>query len=409
MSILDFLASSPTAYHAVNNAESILLAKGYQPLKLGDNWSLLEDGKYYLCQEGALIAWSMSKSYEFKLAMSHTDSPALHIKGNTLIDSAEGKRINVEAYGGGLWYTWLDIPLCIAGRVFVQENGVIVRKLVRSTALFTIPSMCVHHNPEASTKPSISIQNDMLPLAGDAVDVYSLVALGETVLDADLYMVPALAPYLSGASEEHLVAPRIDNLTSVYSSIEALTSTENDGICMICLMNHEEIGSGTKEGAGSALLANVLEGIRVATGHSTIDQYKALQKGLLLSIDNGHAVHPSYPQKSDPVARVVMGKGVVIKHHTNYSTDGKSSAIFKALCLANGVAFQDYYNHSDIRCGGTLGLIVSRNLNMDAVDVGLAQLAMHSAVETVAKADVDTMTKALSAFFGGALPQVNVQ
>lgn len=401
MNIKDFLTTSYTAYHATANARARLVEAGFAPLVLGKPWHLEWGKGYFLERNGsALLAFRLGKKedeFVFHLAESHTDSPSLKIKGNQLLDSPEGKRLNVEAYGGGLWYSFLDIPLRIAGRVLVEEKGRILQKTVASECLVNIPSLCVHHGGK-DTAEHLSLQNDMLPLVGTAESVYALV--GEpNAIDGDLYVVPAVEPHLCGADGGLLVSPRIDNLTSVWASVEALVSAEPKGVAVAVLWDNEEIGSGTKQGAHSAWLPQVLGSIARNLGKSEDEYLGALARGMALSIDNGHAVHPAHPEKSDPKERVYLDKGIVIKHHAHYSTDGVSSAVLKKVLDKRDIPYQDYYNHSDTRCGGTLGLVTSAQLAMDAVDIGLAQLAMHSAVETVALADVSRMQEAVRAFF----------
>ena len=349
----------------------------------------------------AIIAFKIGdlSNYAFMIAGSHTDSPCFRVKGNILQDSPEGKRFNIEKYGGMLMYSFLDIPLKLAGRVFVKTENGVHEQIVESKRLFNIPSLCIHHNPTANDGIALSVQNDMAPLIGDGNNVYSFVSHGE-VVDGDLFVAPAVTPYVSG---NLLCSPRIDNLTSVYASLNALANCEPKGVALACCFDNEEIGSNTKQGAASALLTDVLHMINRGIGKNDADFDSACKNGFVLSIDNGHAVHPAHPEKSDPTNRVYLNGGVVIKHHTNYSTDGLSSAVVKTILDKAGVEHQDYYNHSDIRCGGTIGLVASTNLEMNACDIGLAQLAMHSAIETVGKDDIDKMQKCVLAFFNTSL------
>jgi len=398
MEISQFLSKAYTAYHATALAVAELQEAGFERLERGDKWVLKEGGKYFLTINGsALIAFVVGDPKGgFDLAMSHTDSPCLKVKGNSLLDSPEGKRLNVEVYGGLLLYSMLDIPLKVAGRALVKGPRGVECRLVESDYCVNIPSMCIHHNPDANKGLNLNPQQDMLPLLGEAEDVYSSLGLAD-VLDADLFVVPAAAPYRSGKEGELLVSPRIDNLTSVWASIEAVKEAKPRGVAVVACMDNEEIGSGTKQGAHSVILEETLRHINLACGGDEVDFGRKCRDGLLLSIDNGHAVHPAHPEKSDPEQKVYLNKGVVVKHHTNYATDARSGAAFKAVLADAGIPYQDYYNRSDVRCGGTLGLISSRLLAMDAVDIGLAQLAMHSAVETVGYADVGRMAAAIKA------------
>ena len=401
-SIEEFLAKSYTAYHSTANAISILEKNGFVELDLSKKWTLRKFGKYYIqMNQSAFIAFKTGdlSSYTFNIAGSHTDSPCLHIKGNSLLDSPEGKRINVERYGGLLLYSMLDIPLKIAGRVMIKKDEYIESRIIATDFNVNIPSLCIHHNPTANKDLSLSVQNDMLPLIGDCNDLYKTIYPEAEILDADLYCVSDIEPSYSGIKKEFLVSPRIDNLTSVYSSINGLIKANNKGIAIVFASDNEEIGSETKQGAESIFIQNVLRKINSSLGKTEEDYYSAIENGFLLSIDNGHAAHPAYLGKSDVDQKVFLNKGVVIKHHVNYSTDGVSSSIVKAICKNNEIEYQDYYNNSDIPCGGTIGLTLSTHLGINSCDIGLAQLGMHSAIETVGKDDILKMENLVKAYF----------
>lgn len=401
MTILEYLNQSYTAFHAVANAKTMLDDDGFKSLNLADKWQIEVGGKYYVTKnDSAIIAFSIGERNVYKIVGCHTDSPCLKVKGNKLVQSAEGLRINVEKYGGLILGSMLDIPLVVAGRLLVKDGNEIKTELVKSDFNVNIPSVCIHHNPKVNDGIALSVQHDMLPLVmGENDDLYDVLAHGKEVLDADLYVVPAVAPYYSGRDNDLLVSPRIDNLTSVYGAIKAVIGCKPDGIALACCFDNEEIGNGTKQGAASAFLTTVLGKINRALGGSDDDFTYATENGFILSVDNGHAVHPSHPELSDVCEKVYLNGGIVVKHHSNYSTDGYSSAVVKKLFDDNGIKWQDYYNNSDIRCGGTLGLVTSVQLGMNACDIGLAQLAMHSAIETVGTHDVPLMEKALTAFF----------
>ncbi len=407
MEIKSFLNESPTAFHAVKNVAAYLDGKGFERIYVGEKNKFVKGGKYYVVKNGsAIIAFVIGslENYAFNIAESHTDSPSLRIKGNVLLDSPEGKKLNVEKYGGLILYSMADIPLKIAGRVMVKDGKSVRSELVESDFYVNIPSLAIHHNPEVNDKCSFNVQTDMSPLVGDAESVYELVTDKE-VIDADLFVVPAVSAYNAGKNGEYLVSPRIDNLSSVYSSIEALVNCKPSGVAMACCFDNEEVGSLTKQGADSAFLPDLLKAINDGLGYGEADFAKAKNDGFVLSVDNGHAVHQAHPEKSDVAEKVYLNKGVVIKHHTNYSTDGATAAVVKAIFAENGIEYQDYYNRSDLRCGGTLGLMSSAALQMNACDIGLAQLAMHSAVETAGSSDVKKMTDGIEAFFNASIKE----
>lgn len=399
MDVINFLDKSYTAYHAVRHSQFILEKHGFEKLNIADKWNLRVGGKYYTVKNGAsVIAFIIGENFAFNIAASHTDSPCLHIKGKEVIPSAEGARLNVETYGGLILYSMLDAPLKIAGRTIEKHGDALVNKVVESDYFVNIPSLAIHHNPNVNSAFSVSVQKDMLPLIGEVDDFYATLSKDE-IVDADLYVTPATSPFRSGANGEYLCSPRIDNLTSVYASLTALVSCNPQNIAICACFDNEEIGSRTKQGADSSLLQTVLEKIASGLKKSKDDYVSACENGFILSIDNAHAMHPAFPEKTDVKERVYMGKGIVIKHHVNYSTDGESSAILKTILDKAGVDRQDYYNNSDLRCGGTLGLMASANLGMRACDIGLAQLAMHSAVETVAYDDIAKMQACVKEFF----------
>ncbi len=401
MDIKEFLNTSLTAYHTTRNSEEILLENGFKKLTWND-FSVEKGGKYYITENGsAIIAFKVGdlSHYAFNIVGSHTDSPALKIKGKNLLDSPEGKRLNVEVYGGLIRYSFMDIPLQIAGKLFVKTDGGLKQTLVESKFNVNVPSLCIHHNPTVNDNLSLNAQVDMLPLVGgDSKDIYSLLTDNE-VIDGDLYVVPSVKAYNSGAENEFLCSPRIDNLTSVYTSIQGLIASNPSGVAIAACFDNEEIGSETKQGAGASFLNNVLKAINSSLGFGESELNRAIQNGFVLSSDNGHAVHPAHPEKSDVAEKVYLNKGIVIKHHTNYATDGLSSAVVKTICEKNGIAWQDYYNRSDVRCGGTIGKITSSQLTINTCDIGLAQLAMHSSIETVGSSDIASMQKLVKAFF----------
>lgn len=403
MDIKEFLDSSYTAFQAVDNGIKMLDDAGFERIDPAKSPEIKVGGKYFFTVNSTtLIAFKIGKEKKFYVAESHTDSPALRIKGNKTIDSPEGKRLNVEKYGGLVLFSLVNSPLKIAGRIIEKTENGVKEKNVVSPFTVNIPALCIHHNAEVNDKLSLSVQKDMLPLVGNVDDIYSVLSDNE-VIDGDLFVVPSTSAFVSGAHGEYFCSPRIDNLTSVYASLKALIGSDGEGIQIACCFDNEEIGSLTKQGANSALLENTLRFIMRSIGGTEEDFAAAVSDGYILSVDNAHAVHPAHPEKSDPVEKVVMNGGIVIKHHTNYSTDALSSAILKTILDKAGVKYQDYYNNSDIRCGGTIGLVTSARLNMKACDIGLAQLAMHSGIETIGLSDIPVMESCIKAFFSTTL------
>jgi aspartyl aminopeptidase len=316
--------------------------------------------------------------------------------------------LNVETYGGGIWNSFLDRPLKIAGRVVREEDGRVFAETVESPFQVSIPSLAVHMNRNVNEGVAVNAQVDLLPLIGMYENSGNWLEKigGENVLSYDLFLVNADMPYTFGVNDEFLASPRIDNLSSVYASIEALLAhAKSEGICVAAMLADEEIGSRTLQGANGNFLEATLRRIAYAFRFDDNEFFKALASSFLLSVDNAHAVHPNHPEKSDPTNRTLMGKGVVIKSHANkaYTTDAMSSAVVKTIFDRAGVSYQHFFNRSDMRSGSTLGIPVSSSLGIVGADIGIAQLAMHSACECFAKADYEEMVNAITAFFSSEI------
>ncbi len=400
-----FLNDSLTAFHAVDCAKAYLLENGFRALSETEDFILCESGKYFVTRDGALIAFTVGglDAFAYKIAASHLDSPALKLKDNPIRKAESCATLNVETYGGGIWYSFFDRPLKIAGRVVQNENGRIVSKNVCSDYFVTIPSLAVHQNRGVNEGFAVNAQVDLAPLiALGAGENWLETLVSDSPLAYDLYLVNADTPYTYGVNGEFLASPRIDNLTSAFASLEALVAhADSEGICVAALMDNEEIGSRTIGGADGNFLESVLRRIAYALRFDDNEFYKALAGSFLLSVDNAHAAHPNHPEKCDPTNRVQLGGGVVIKAHANkaYITDAVSSAVVKSVFNAAGVKYQTFFNRSDVRSGSTLGAFAAAKLGVAGADIGLPQLAMHSACETCAVADYQEMVNGLTAFY----------
>lgn len=390
------LSCGYTPYQSCEEAARFLKHGGFKRVSRRDIKSAGD--KYFLIEDGCLVAVSAGKSADSLLIVgSHTDSPALKLKSGLL----GGERLNCEVYGGALNYTYFDIPLKICGRVFVETADGIAEKNVVSNFRVTVPSLAIHQNRGVNTSFAPTVQGDMAPLIGAHPDFLTLLAGDEKVAGYDLYACPDIEPYESGAGNEYLCSPRIDNLTSVYCSLNALMSAKPKGINICVCFNGEEVGSRVQRGAGGSFFPALLKEIHAAAGGK--DFASALHNSFMLSADNAHAAHPAHLEKSDPVERVKLGGGIVVKHHTNYATNGLSEAVAKKIFAGAGVPVQDFYSQSDLGCGSTIGVIAQAATDIRTCDIGIAQLAMHSAVETCAASDIETMTKGLSAFFSSSV------
>lgn len=414
--LINFLNDSKTQYHAVKNVKHTLENAGFTRLFESEPFDIKKGGKYFVERDGsAIIAFTVANDAKFfKIIASHTDSPCFKVKfGKTMVSPAAGTAsLYVEKYGGGLLYSWFDRPLKLAGRLCGEVNGKVEFSLFESEARCCIPSVAIHFKRNANDGFAVNPQTDCPPL-------YALSSDGELLkneleksfngklLDCDLYAVCDEKPFVYGTNGEFLCSPRIDDLASAYASVLALTAAKSDsGVSVAYLADNEEVGSRTKQGAASPFLKDVLKRIYLALngksgGNSEADFMQALAKSFIISCDNAHATHPNHPELADRTAEVKLGGGIVIKHHgnQNYTTDGMSSAILKSILSKAGVPYCDYYQRSDLPCGGTLGAISSSQAAVRSVDIGIPQLAMHSACETLALCDYTHMKNGLKAFY----------
>ena len=411
--LTEFLQSSLTAYHATQNAERILRENGFTALSEAEDWEISEGGKYFVTRGASLVAFTVGglDNFHYKIVASHLDSPMLKLKENPIVKSAGCLSLNVETYGGGIWYSFFDRPLTIAGQVIKNENGKLVKELVQSPFFVTVPSQAVHINRTVNESFAVNPQVDLLPLLSldfeNAEEKFLSSISGEgRVIAYDLFAVSAQSPYTFGVNDEFIASPRIDNLTSVCASIEGLiTHAESDGVCVATLFNHEEIGSRTPQGACGDFLENTLRRIAYALRFDDNEYYKALLSSFLLSVDNAHATHPNHPEKSDVTNKTKLGAGVAIKSHANgaYATDALSSAVVKTVFEKAGVKYQSFFNRSDAKSGSTLAMASLARFGVNGADIGLPQLAMHSACECFAKNDYAEMCNGITAFFSSDL------
>ena len=405
--LLSFLKNSFTAYHACDSAVALLKENGFTPLLESQDWELCEGGKYFVTRAGALIAFTVGglDNFSYKIVASHLDSPALKLKSNPLVKKENCFTLNTETYGGGIWYSFFDRPLRVAGRVVKSDNARVYAQTVTSPYLTSIPSLAIHQNRNANENFSVDLQTDLQPLCAlNNADSW-LDFAGDNVVSYDLYLVPDVAPYAFGINEEFISSPRIDNLTSAYASLQSLLAkADSDGISVIALLSAEEIGNRTLAGADGDFLENTLRRIAYALRFDDNEYYKALASSFLLSADNAHATHPNHPEKADITNKPMLGGGVAIKAHAGgaYITDAVSSAVLKTVLDKAGVRYQNFFNRSNMRSGTTLGSSVQQRMGMAGVDIGITQLAMHSACECFARADYEELVNALTAFFSSA-------
>lgn len=444
--LLDFIRSSPSCYHAIDNIRRKLIEKGYIELSEGEDWSVEVGGKYFVTRNSSsIIAFRIPERVVggFMVVASHSDSPTFRVKPNPELSGPENYvRLNTERYGGMILDSWFDRPLSVAGRIMVRENGRIVEKLVSvDDDLLIIPHVAIHmlksndgivYNPAQDLVPLFGLagpdekpQGSLMKIVAEAAGVDP-----DNILSHDLFLVNRQRQSVWGRSKEFISSPKLDDLQCAFSAFEAFTDSESvdlnnsdHSIPVMFVADNEEVGSATMQGAGSTFLADTLLRVTSAlevcgakcdcfgayctnsAGNSIAAYRRMLASSMLLSADNAHAVHPNHPELADPTHRPRLNGGVVIKYNAAqlYTTDSYSSAIFLEMCKKVGVPTQMFCNRSDIRGGSTLGSISNTKVPLHAVDIGVAQLAMHSSYETCGAFDTGHMINAMKEFFSSSL------
>ena len=411
--LMDFLDSSVTMFHAINECEKVLQRSGFTYLPENEKWNI-NKGKYYTKRNSSsLIAFDIAEGdYRFQISAAHSDSPTFKLKDRPVIEANGYLKLNVEGYGGMINATWLDKPLTLAGRVMVNtDKGIETRLLHIDRDLLIIPNVPIHFNREINKGFAFNNQVDMLPIlsAGnlkeDNFDNILAKELGieaEAILAKDLYLVNRQKAAIIGFDNELISSGRLDDLECVYTSLRGFVEAENKNhINVFAVFDNEEVGSVTKQGAMSTFLASILDRVNTALGKSKEEYYRAIAKSILISCDNAHAVHPNHPELFDVKNRPVLNQGIAIKESANqkYTTDAFSRAILKKILEKKNIPYQTFANRSDIAGGSTLGNLSNTVVSMNAVDIGLPQLAMHSAYETAGAKDVGYAFETLKAFF----------
>ena len=408
--LLDFISASVTPYHTVKTVADILEDAGFERLPEEHAWSLSDGGLYYVIRGGSIIAFKHRVNTKaFGIVSAHTDFPAFKVKTGS--DRAgDYTRLATESYGGAINYTWFDRPLSVAGRVYVKTKaGAEMRLVDLATPLAVIPSVAPHLSREVNSSFSPNLATDLRPLyaLSASASVISEVARAlevkeSDILSHDLYLYNPDHGTVFGGDEALLISPRIDDLASVFTALVAFLGAEDSETTpVLALFNNEEVGSSTREGAASDLLADTVKRIC-----SSDEVYRlALTSSLMLSSDGAHAMHPNHPELSDPACHPVLGGGVVVKYNSNrrYATEAEALAPLALVAKKSGVKLQSYANRADLPGGSTLGSIASTKLPVLTVDIGIGQLAMHSIAETCAVSDINDMIELLTAFYSASI------
>ena len=364
----------------------------------------------------SLIAFQVPKAdfHGFSVVAPHGDSPCFKVKESPeLRVDGQYTKLNTEVYGGMQLALWTDRPLSVAGRLAVRtETGVkgVLCDIRRD--LLLIPGVAIHMNRGVNEGVKLDPQKDTLPLLGGSqAELKKLVAENagvapEDIFSWDLYLYSRAQGTVFGAEKEFIAAPRLDDLECVFAAAKAFLAGENrENVTVLSLFDNEETGSLTRQGADSPFLSEVLERISLSCGKSREEHLRAIASGFMLSADNAHAVHPDSPEKSDPTNRCYLNGGVVVKHSPRYASDALTAGLFQRICQKAGVPVQVYYNNSKIPGGGTLGNLSGSHVALPTVDIGLAQLSMHSPYETAGAKDLDYMVWAMQAFYESVITQ----
>ena len=417
--MLDFIKKSPSCYHVIDNFKTMLDNKGFCELKENRLWNIKEGNGYYTVRgDSSIIAFYIPcKDYSnYQICASHSDSPSFKIKENPeMLTDGHYVELNVEKYGGMIFAPWFDRPLSIAGRVVVNDtatDSLSVRLVNVDRDLVMIPNVAIHMNRDVNAGYKYSAQKDMLPILGEEtakgrlneIIAESAGVSVQNIAGMDMFLYNRVSPAIWGADNEFISSTKLDDLECAYTTMTGFIDSignNNKSVSVCCVFDNEEVGSTTKQGADSTMLSDVLERINESCNRTRQQYMMAIADSFMVSADNAHAVHPHHQDKADPTNRPYMNRGIVIKYNANqkYTTDSISASIFKKICQKSGVPIQSYINNSDIAGGSTLGNIANTHVSLNTVDVGLAQLAMHSPYETAGVKDVTYMIKAVKEFY----------
>lgn len=420
--LFDMLKEGVSPFYCVKAAKERLKAQGFQDLDYGQEWKLAKGGKYVIDHHGTtLFAFTVGKNYEqgdmLRMAAAHTDHPCLRVKPNADFQTDAYAQINVEVYGGPILNTWFDRPLGAAGRVAVRSENAFAPRIClycSKKPLFVVPNLAIHMNRDVNKGVEINNQTDLMPILDclpkdKRTTDYFLTFLSEElqvekedILDFELNIFCMEEPCYIGVRDTMISSPRLDNQTSVSALLSALIEGERDeGINLIALFDHEEIGNKSKQGAGSILLHDMVHRILKNLGANEEQTEASIYQGMLLSVDVAHGMHPNKQGKADITNRPVLGSGFCIKEacSQSYATDAEAVGILRQICDRRKIPYQRFVNRSDLRGGGTLGSVASAFLPVRTVDIGIPLLAMHSARELMGTADIESLKAAVTEFF----------
>ncbi|MCM1259144.1 MAG: M18 family aminopeptidase [Roseburia sp.] len=419
--LFDLLTKGTSGSHVTAWVGEKLKRNGFKKLSIREEWDIEKGGKYFVGYGGSsLMAFAVGKDYQrgdgLRLGACHTDFPCFKVKPNPEIVTKGYGKLNLEAYGGGIWNTWMDRPLSVAGRVALKSQDVFAPRIEYvdfDRPLMTIPNLAIHMNREVNKGIELNKQTDLQPvlqyIKEEKDGSYFMELLAgklsvkpEDILDYELTVYCREEPCLMGAREEYISSPRLDNLTSAYGLTEGLINGLRErGINGAAYFDHEEIGSRTKQGAASLLLRDVLTKILRALGEDEQSILSSFYNSMLLSLDVAHGLHPNQTGKMDLTNQPVLNEGFCIKESSvqTYATDCEAIAIIQQICESQSIPYQKFVNRSDLTGGSTLGAIASTLLPIPTVDMGVPILAMHSAREFMGRRDMESLNGCIRSFF----------
>jgi len=419
--LLHFLDHSPTPFHATDNLAAILRAAGYQQHNEIDVWNISEPIKAYVIRNGSsLIAFSLNgepvADSGFRMVGAHTDSPCLKVKPQPEINKNGYLQLGVEVYGGVLLNPWFDRDLSLAGRATFRDGSEKIQSqnIDFRMPIAVIPSLAIHLDREVNKKRCINAQKDLLPVLCQLDNEITLAELVEKqigkqysdlgkvkLLDFELSFYDTQNAALIGLNQEFIASARLDNLLSCFTGAMSLINTDASRNCILVCNDHEEVGSTSACGADGPFLHSVLRRLCDQTNNDEENFARTIQKSMLISTDNAHAVHPNFADKHDQNHGPILNKGPVIKVNANqrYATNSETAAVFRSICEQADIPYQSFVSRSDMACGSTIGPITASAVGVQTIDVGVAQFAMHSIRELAGASDAFYLFGALKEFY----------
>jgi aspartyl aminopeptidase len=408
-----FVEASPSSYHAAAEGARRLAAAGFAAQEESAEWSSAPGG-HYVVRDGALIAWRIPDNprsfMPFRILGSHTDSTGFSLKPRADTGGYGWQQVGVEIYGAPLLNSWLDRELGLAGRLVLRDGTM---TLGRTKAIMRIPQLAIHLDR------SVNDEGLKLDKQAHTAPVWSVGHPGVHVLDHvaqaagcsagdidgyDLRAFDTAPPAIFGPHQEFFASGRLDNLSSMHASIVAMINSDaSDAIQMVAAFDHEELGSASRSGASGPVLADVLARISAGLGATLDERHRALALSFCLSADTGHAIHPNYPGRHDPVNRPILNSGPLLKMNANqrYATDARGAALWRRICRSAGIPTQEFVTNNSVPCGSTIGPLTATRLGIATIDVGIPTLSMHSAREMAGTEDPLALTRAMEVFLTG--------